>query len=337
MMMDKSSLTSRLTSRREALKFLGLSVGAVVAGGAATRAQTVGNSESKPVLRKRVLRIAHLTDIHVQPERDAANGLIAVLKHVHAQPDKVDLILNTGDSIMDSMSQTDARTQLQWDLWHKICNEHCTIPMRSALGNHDIWGWTKSKSKTTGEEPKWGKERGLEALGLKRAYYSFDQNGWHFVVLDSVMPYRDKYKAHLGKRQLEWLENDLAKVDPKTPVLVMSHIPILSVTPLLAPDVSATGDFEFGGGAIHLDGQAIKNIFKKYPNVKVAISGHQHLVDRVDYMGVSYLCNGAVSGGWWKGKNLEECDAGYGLIDLYEDGSFENQYITYGWEYKPNA
>lgn len=222
MMTNKPSLISRLTSRREALKFLGLSVGAVVAGGAATRAQTVGNSESKPVSRKRVLRIAHLTDIHVQPERDAANGLIAVLKHVHDQPDKVDLILNTGDSIMDSMSQTDARTQLQWDLWHKICNEHCTIPMRSALGNHDIWGWTKSKSQTTGEEPKWGKERGLEALGLKRAYYSFDQNGWHFVVLDSVMPYRDKYKAHLGKRQLEWLEKDLAKVDPKTPVLVMS-------------------------------------------------------------------------------------------------------------------
>lgn len=330
-------MMNSLASRREALKFLGLSAGAVIAAGATSQAQTSSDSDSMRVSRKRVLRIAHLTDIHVQPERDAANGLMTVLRHVHAQPDKVDLILNTGDSIMDSMSQTDARTQLQWDLWHKICNEHCTIPMRSALGNHDIWGWTKSKSKTTGEEPKWGKERGLEALGLKRAYYSFDQNGWHFVVLDSVMPYRDKYKAHLGSKQLEWLDKDLAKVDPKMPVLVMSHIPILSVTPLLAPDVSVTGDFEFAGGAIHLDGQAIKNIFRKYPNVKIAISGHQHLVDRVDYMGVSYLCNGAVSGGWWKGKNLEECDAGYGLIDLYDDGSFENQYITYGWEYKPNA
>jgi hypothetical protein len=56
-----------------------------------------------------------------------------------------------------------------------------------------------------------------------------------------------------------------------------------------------------------------------------------HLIDRVDYNGVTYLCNGAVSANWWKGRH-KDCDEGYAVIDLYEDGSFEHDYVTFGWK-----
>ena len=68
-------------------------------------------------------------------------------------------------------------------------------------------------------------------------------------------------------------------------------------------------------------------------NVKLCLSGHLHSVDRVDYAGVTYLCNGAVSGAWWNGDH-RDCDEGYGIVDLYADGSFEHQYVSYDWEMK---
>jgi 3',5'-cyclic-AMP phosphodiesterase len=67
----------------------------------------------------------------------------------------------------------------------------------------------------------------------------------------------------------------------------------------------------------------------KHPNVKLCLSGHTHLVDRLDYTGVSYFCNGAVSGAWWKGA-WQGCEPGYALVNLYDDGSFEREYVVYG-------
>jgi Icc protein len=64
--------------------------------------------------------------------------------------------------------------------------------------------------------------------------------------------------------------------------------------------------------------------------VKLCISGHVHLQDRVDYLGMSFVCDGAVSGNWWGGAH-QECHEGFGVFDLYENGTFAHQYIDYGW------
>jgi len=48
------------------------------------------------------------------------------------------------------------------------------------------------------------------------------------------------------------------------------------------------------------------------------------LRDRIEYNGVTYLCNGAVSGNWWRGA-YQECEPGYALLDLYDDGTFEHR------------
>lgn len=310
-------------SRREVLAGALLGAGAVSLGIAPRFAYAVE--------RKRVLRVAHLTDIHVQPERKAGEGMAAALRHVQSLSDKPDLVLTGGDQVMDAFAADEARTKTQWELWRKVLKDECGLPLEHCLGNHDIWGWNKKDSRTEGSEARWGKKWAAEQFGVERLHRSFDRAGWHFIVLDSVQPQGDGYTAQLDTEQMSWLEEDLKKVSAKTPVLVLSHIPILSAAILMTQQVDEKGDRRVSGSVVHRDGREIKNLFAKHPNVKLCLSGHLHLVDRVDYCGVSYVCNGAVSGAWWKGKN-HDFSEGYGVINLYDDGSFDNEYVTYGWK-----
>jgi hypothetical protein len=146
-----------------------------------------------------------------------------------------------------------------------------------------------------------------------------------------VTPKGSGYIGQLDETQFEWLADDLARVDAKTPVLLFCHIPILSAAAFFKGKSESSGEWKVGAPVMLIDARRIKNLFVKHPNVKLCLSGHLHLVDRVDYAGVTYLCGGAVSGGWWRGDN-QECKPGYGVIDLYGDGTFENKYVTYGWK-----
>src|SRR4029450_3320583 len=125
---------------------------------------------------------------------------------------------------------------------------------------------------------------------------------------------------------------DLKGVDKKTPVLIISHIPIISV----AAEVTTKFDdkskeFRVSGGRIHSDAARLRELFNQHANVKACLSGHLHMQERIDFAGVTYICNGAVCGNWWKGRH-QHTDEGYALVDLYSDGTFENQYVTYGWK-----
>jgi hypothetical protein len=82
---------------------------------------------------------------------------------------------------------------------------------------------------------------------------------------------------------------------------------------------------------MHSDAHKIRKLFQKHSNVKLCVSGHIHQRDRVEFNDVTYICDGAVCGRWWKGRNAE-CDEGYGLIDLYADGTFAHSYQGFGWK-----
>ena len=51
---------------------------------------------------------------------------------------------------------------------------------------------------------------------------------------------------------------------------------------------------------------------------------------------MTHICDGAVSGAKWKGSKRQTPE-GYGLIDLYEDGTFKHQYTQFGWQAVPRA
>ncbi len=278
----------------------------------------LNKSKDKPVLR-----IAHLTDVHLKNKFDAPARYARCLHHVQKQTPKVDFIMNGGDVVFDMNKENLNTLDEQWKLTHSIMKGECSLPVNYCLGNHDIWWNENDKGQT-----RYGKKYTLDQLQLIKPYYSFNKSGWKFIVLDSVHLDIDDtwYIGKLGDEQFTWLENELKQAPSTLPVLIMSHIPILTATNLIEDDT--VNKWVMLGGDMHTDNSKLINLFYRHPNVKLCLSGHIHLREKLVYNNVTYICDGAVSGGWWEG-NRRETFPGYGLIDLYADGSFDEQYIIY--------
>lgn len=296
----------------------------------AATARAAGRESSR-----RALRLAHLTDIHVMPNspgfHDPSHGMAEAIRHAQGLADRPDLLFFGGDLIMDGLKLDREKTTAQWDVWSKVVGEELKLPARYALGNHDVWGWAVRDRPGLEREKGYGKALALERLALPDRYYSFDLNGWHFVVLDSMQPdFANKhgYTASLDEAQFAWLCRDLAAVRSAVPICILSHIPILSACVFFDNDLESTGSWVIPGAWTHIDARRLKDLFRRHPNVKVCLSGHVHLADDVSYLGVRYLCNGAVSGGWWKG-DYQEFPPAYAVVDFFEDGSVENRLVHY--------
>ncbi len=278
--------------------------------------------------RKRVLRVAHITDAHVQPEAPAPNAMARCLHEIQSLADKPDLIFNTGDSIMDALGKDKNRVQQQWNVWNSTLKNESSMEIVNCLGNHDVWGWGTLAVKRT--DPHYGKQWATEMYGMKNRFYSFDRNGWHFVVLDSMSHKTLGYTAKIDEEQFEWLSEDLKKTPAETPVCVLSHIPILAACVFFDGQNLKGSNWQVPGAWMHQDSKRLKNLFTFHPNVKTCLSGHIHLIDKVEYNGVNYYCNGAVSGAWW-GGSYHEFPPAFALMNFYDDGTLEREIVHYNW------
>lgn len=324
-------------TRRDALKLSGFAAGSALLTSMLPRsARAAMHASVRPAASG--LRIAHMTDIHVQPELRGGEGLTACLKHIGSLPAarKPDLILTGGDLVMDTFDQQFARSKQLWDLFTGTVKDHAPVPVEHCLGNHDIWGWNKSKSGTSGQEPQWGKKWALEALALPAPYRAIERSGWKIIILDSVHTDPKNANGYIGRlddQQFAWLSDELKRTPAATPILVVSHIPILSVCSWVWDGAAKEKDnrWEVSAGNLHIDGVKLHKLFTAHPNVKLCLSGHIHKTDHLSMDGVTYICDGAVCGAWWKGRK-DRCDEGYGIIDLMPDGTFKHEYVTYGWK-----
>lgn len=301
--------------------------------GLASHLAKAASPQSSPDLATapRALRLAHFTDLHITPKHRAEEGMKCAFETAHA--DGIEMILTGGDLVMDSFATSREQVALQWALFHKVFAEHCKVSVEHCLGNHDVFGWCKSKSNTTGTEDDHGYARALAELKLASRWRSFDRAGWHFVVLSSVE--RDPadecgYLAYLNDAQRAWLEADLKATT--LPTVVVSHVPIVTITPALRGESSVKAQTtEISGGLVHLDASELHGVFRRSGRVRLVLSGHTHLVDRCVADGVTYACSGAVCGGWWK-RTETYCDPCYALIDLMRDGSFDYTLKPTGWK-----
>ncbi|MFF5380255.1 metallophosphoesterase family protein [Pedobacter suwonensis] len=273
--------------------------------------------------KKPVLRLAHLTDVHLKNQFNAPARFARCLHHLQSQSPKVDLILNGGDIVFDMNKENIGAINGQWKLVQETMKNECSIPVSYCLGNHDIWWNEDSKG-----EVFYGKKYAMDKLQLVKPYYSLIQNGWKIIMLDSTHLDIDNtwYIGKLGDEQFNWLKNELENTGKTMPMMVMSHIPILTALLMIEDDV--VNKWTMLGGDMHTDTAKIIHLFYSHPNVRLCLSGHLHMRDKVVYNNVTYICNGAVSGAWWEG-NRRETAPGYGIIDLYADGSFAEQYMEY--------
>lgn len=314
------------SSRRDFLKASGFTVAAGLLGGCA------GMPLAPSRKTKDSIRVAHLTDFHVQPELQAPRGMASCLHHVQSLKRKPDFIFNTGDCVMNALGTDRNRADVQWNVWNSVLKSDCSLPIHSCIGNHDIWGWAKDSSHTTGNEPGWGKKLVMDQLGLATPYHAFEHGAWKFIMLDSCQAAKEGvWEARLDDAQWAWLEAELAAT--QKPVMIGSHVPILAPAVFL-DEGRISGTPEAPALAVrrsHLDVKKFGALFKKYRNVKLCVSGHLHEIDRADYLGVTYATNPAVCGNWWQGLHRGVFGEMYTVIDLHPDGTFDIERVDYGW------
>jgi 3',5'-cyclic-AMP phosphodiesterase len=256
----------------------------------------------------------------------------------------------SGDLIFDGFSRTKQRTQEQWDLFLQSVRVHNRLPVTHCLGNHDIWGWNKKDSGASGHEREYGKQWALDVLGMSSAFYATTCKGVRVIVLDSVQPRgEDGYEGGLGDAQFEWLRGELES-QPGTPTVVVTHIPAVHASMQLVDSrLGDDGQWRFGAGALMMDRVRLVNLIARHSQVRCVLSGHIHMQERVEYAGTNWINSGAVCGSWWQPQQSsreflanrrndtsmlarpDRAVPGYGLLDVYEDGEIDWQYVEYGW------
>ena len=158
-----------------------------------------------------------ISDSHVGFDKPANPHAIDTLReaidHVKALPQKPSFMLHTGDI-------THLSKPAQFDNAEQLIGS-AGVPVHYVPGEHDIV------------------DEGLGTTYLERygkntkgsGWYSFDQNGVHFVGLVNVANLKAGGLGFLGNDQLEWLEDDLRAPKASTPIVVFAHIPLWSIYP----------------------------------------------------------------------------------------------------------
>lgn len=263
---------------------------------------------------------AFLTDIHLQPERNAEQGFQQAIQKVNQlQPD---FVITGGDLVMDVLDQTYERADMLYTMYQKNA-ELFQMPVHNTIGNHEIYG-IAMETGVDRDHPEYGKGMFEKRIGDR--YSSFDFKGWHFMLLDSIIPTDDySYAGWIDDEQMDWIEQDLTLVDPETPIVICTHIPLISAFPQL------TGN-PVGGTMSSLvvnNAAKVLELFQNH-NLKLVLQGHLHFIEDIFAGGTRFITAGAVSASWWRGprNGMEE---GFAWVKV-RDGSFDWEYIDFGWE-----
>ncbi|MCC5935748.1 MAG: metallophosphoesterase [Lunatimonas sp.] len=259
---------------------------------------------------------AFLTDIHLQPERRAPIGFqMAIDKVNELNPD---FVISGGDQVYDVMRGNQTRADSLFSLYVEMCKGF-NMPIYHTVGNHDLFAIYPESPETEGH-PDY--KLGMFERYLGRPYYSFGHKGWHFIVLNSLDVTEEKrYKASVDQAQIEWLKEDLAKLDGTTPVVVVTHIPLVTARGIVTGNPA--------GNSVTNSAEII-SLFEDH-NLKLILQGHIHWKEHGQVNDrFQYLTGGSIAGNGWKGRRH---DTKEGFVLLHVEGDdFRWEYIDHGWE-----
>lgn len=307
-------------------------------------AYSCSNSPTKHIASdNRNFSFVFMTDIHLQPKHgypelpqtpdfsphrafsiaiDTANKLGA------------DFAIMGGDQVYDVMRGQNRADSLFQD--YKEAVSGLNMPVYHTIGNHDLFGiYEEGNTSTTHPDYKYG----MFERHLGKTYYSFDHKGWHFIVLNSLIEEDKRYTGVVTEEQMNWLRQDLAVVDQKTPVAVSTHLPLVSVLHQIYPS---------GSQQERTSDQWIKNrkeildLFSNH-NLKLVLQGHLHIVEDIYILqsDTHFITGGSIAGrpSWQGFRNGES--SGFLLVKVKgQDISWD--FIDFGWKdyvlnYKPGS
>ena len=297
---------------------------------AAAAASSALPASAAPTPRPGNLRLVFFTDTHNQPELRANEGTaLAIVKIRSLKPD---LCIQGGDHVMDMTSVPRTRSLMLLDEYQKTEHALDGIPIHHVIGNHDVFG----RSPDSGVEPTdplYGK-KAFEQRFNTRVYRSFDRSGYHFILLDSIQitSQRD-FDSFIDPDQIAWLKKDLAATPAGTPILIASHVPLVSAAPQYSPGdmaAKATALQAMTGLRTFLLGNS-REVLETLEghNIIAVLQGHTHINETVLWRNTPYITSGAVCGNWWHGSRWGTPE-GFTVLDL-ANGIPHWRYETYGW------
>src|SRR5262252_3528474 len=235
-------------SRRKVLECMtwaGTGVLWTVAGGVPTSLGIMGEA----VAQTSGMTFLQISDSHVGFDKPANPNVNSTLEEainkVKALKTKPAFMLHTGDI-------THLSKVKEFDDAQKIITQ-AGLVTHYVPGEHDI----------IDDEPgrEYKQRYGKDAKGA--GWYSFDQNGVHFVGLVNVVNLKAGGLGNLGDEQLAWLADDLKGKSASTPIVVFAHIPLWVV-------------YETWGWGTKDDDQTLA-LLKRFGSVTV-LNGHIHQV-----------------------------------------------------------
>ena len=147
------------------------------------------------------IKIGIIADLHQDIIHDGSHRLKSFINNSISK--KCDFIIQLGD-----FSLPRKRNEIVLDHWNLFDGNKYHV-----LGNHDMvdYGFTKAQT--------------MSWWGMKERYYSFNRNGYHFIILDgndeNPKPWNEYYNRYIGPNQKKWLVEDLKK--SYLPTIIFSH------------------------------------------------------------------------------------------------------------------
>lgn len=242
---------------------------------------------------KDVVNIGICTDLHHDLIKDGEQRLQAFITEMNIL--KPDFIIQMGDFCVPKSANLPIM-----NIWNQF-----TGPKYHVIGNHDVdGGFTQDQV--------------LEFWNAKARYYSFDCNGYHFIVLNgNERPAGDTSKSYprsILAEQRNWLKQDIDNT--AFPVIVFCHQGI---------------DNDLDGVK---EGNLIRLIFERanlkagFKKVQLVLSGHNHEDYLNHYNNINYLQINSMSYQFSHLKNngydfALTRDPLWALLTIYNNGTFE--------------
>jgi 3',5'-cyclic AMP phosphodiesterase CpdA len=215
--LDNSEKREGSTRRQvlECMTWAGTGILWTVSGGVPKSLSLIGSAEAA-IAATKSFTFAQISDshvgFHVKPVNpDALGTLKEAIAKVGALPIKPAFMIHTGDiTHLSTPGQFDDATQVIGT---------AGLDVHYVPGEHDLLDETPGKSY-------------LERFGKNSkgaGWYSFDQNGVHFIALVNVVDLQAGGMGNLGAEQLAWLADDVKGLSASTPIVVFAHIPMWTI------------------------------------------------------------------------------------------------------------
>jgi 3',5'-cyclic AMP phosphodiesterase CpdA len=235
----------------ECMLWAGTGVLWTVSGGVPKSVSLIGRAEAATPSS---FTFVQISDSHVGFDKAANPNALATLQEaigkIKALPQKPAFMLHTGDiTHLSAPGQFDNAAQVIGT---------SGLDVHYVPGEHDILDEEPGKS--------YMERYGKKAKGS--GWYSFDQNGVHFIGLVNVVNLQAGGLGMLGAEQLAWLADDVRPLSASTPIVVFAHIPLWTIYK------------EWGWGTEDAE-QALAQL-KRFGSVTV-LNGHIHqLMQKVE-------------------------------------------------------